>query len=120
MENNAYFEQVKGFFAQKSSNELAEGIARAQLIVSKIEDDPVWRNLMTDIKLRIQHVDGCWQDIYKPDVLEQSRVLKKAFQIVSELPDRYRQDLEYMKRELEARDTEKNIARDYDNDTKEE
>lgn len=111
--NNAYFEHAKKFFAGLTEDELAEQIGRFQTIVKHLEEDSVWQLLLQDIDRRCSVIDSTWQEA-KESQLDQMRILKKAFMYVRDLPERYKQDLDFMKEEMEIKNSKDEIEKDYD------
>ena len=115
-QSNQYFEQqVKSIYGAASEEQLVQRVSDCSMVVDRLDADPVWGVVITDARHWVARLDANWQDIRDTEKLNQARVLKTAYLHISNLPQKYKEDLDRATQELNARknvDTE--IIKDFD------
>ena len=116
--NNAYFEQGNQF-SRMAEEDIIQRISDCQMVVDKLEGDPVWKLVLDDATKWVDRLDSNWQEIEDEKQRNYARVLKFAYLHIRELPSKYKADLENARSAIEARHkTSTDVQRDYDLETK--
>lgn len=94
---------------------LIDRITECEAVVNDLERSTVWRVIYNDLKYTSQMLDDNWQEIYDEEKLKEARILKLANNHILKLRDKYEEELNANKRELDKyRNQEVEVPKDYD------
>ena len=94
---------------------LVDRIGECETVVNELDNSNVWHIVQKDLQIQRQMLDDNWQEIDTPEKLQKARELKFATLHILNLKEKYKDELEQKKKELESyenRDTK--ITKDYD------
>lgn len=106
---NKYFEDASQ--PRASEGEIIKRIKECEMVVNKLDADPVWDVVIKDAVMWSRHLDSLWQDVTDEDKLNQMRILKLAYKHVMDLPKKYREQLAALQENLKK---ENEIQKDYE------
>ena len=94
---------------------LIDRITQCEAVVNDLERSTVWRVIYNDLKYTSQMLDDNWQEIYDEQKLKEARILKLANNHILKLRDKYEEELNANKRELDKyRNQTEEVPKDYD------
>ena len=104
---------LKGDYEQN----LIDRISECEAVVTDLEKSTVWRVIYNDLKYTSQMLDDNWQEIYDEQKLKEARILKLANNHILKLKDKYEEELNANKKELDKyRNKTEEIPKDYDSE----
>ena len=104
--------------SQEYRDRIIRRIAECEEVIRDLEGSAAWRVVVADMERQRKYLDDHWQDITDEQKLQKARELKFAVLHILNLKKKYEEELEGLKKELEAIDKpEEVIAKDYDNET---
>jgi len=115
MENNNYWENnLRQHYNNTDDDALIKRIKQCQFVIDKIEQDELWKVILTDVNAWVEDLDRQWQYATE-DKLNELRVLKHACVHIKNLKDGYVADWKIAQEELDRRNNPDIIERDMEN-----
>lgn len=104
--------------ANDFEEQLIKRIAECSLVVERLDNDPAWKVILTDLALLRKQIDDGWQAIDDPQKLERARVMKFAVQHLMDIQSGYKSELNAAKEELrKIQSPDEETQKDYDTET---
>jgi phenylalanyl-tRNA synthetase alpha subunit len=107
--------KVKIPLTKDYQSELIQRIGECENVVNELDNSSIWQIVQKDLELQRKILDNNWQEITEPDKLQKARELKFATLHILNLKEKYQEELEAKKKELETyQNVDTNIPKDYD------
>ena len=90
-------------------------ISECETVINDLDNSPVWRIILRDLKKEQKELDDNWQTIWNNDQLLAARVLKFATKHILDTRQKYKEELTEKKKLLrQLQNPDKEIIKDYD------
>lgn len=102
--NNAYFDgQARNYLQQKDDSYLIDRLKKIKTLSDTLSTSDAWQVVLQDAEAWKQQMDDKWQDVYDEKILANMRIVKQSYMFITQIPDRYKREVELVEEEIASR-----------------